>query len=86
MIKPGQKTNWHQHLVPLYAYIKSGTLTVDYGSKGKRTFKKGESYIEAIDWCHQGLNLADDDLLVFGLYIAQVNPDQVKPVPCDGPQ
>ena len=86
VIKPGQKTNWHQHLVPLYAYIKSGTLTVDYGSKGKRTFEKGESYIEAIDWCHQGLNLADDDLLVFGLYIAQMNPDQVKPVPCDGPQ
>ena len=54
---------------------------VDYKSCVFRITRDG-----AIDWCHQGLNLADDDLLVFGLYIAQVKPDHVKPVSCDGPQ
>ena len=54
VIKPGQKTNWHKHTVPLYAYILSGSLTVDYGSKGSRVFEKGMSYIEAIDFRHRG--------------------------------
>ena len=86
IIKPGQKTNWHKHAVPLFAYIISGELTVDYGSKGLRTFQKGMSYIEAIDWCHQGDVSGDEDAVILGIYMAQVDPNEVKPIPCDGPQ
>lgn len=86
VIKPGQKTNWHKHAVPLYAYILSGSLTVDYGSKGSRVFGKGMSYIEAIDWCHQGYVSGNEEAVIFGIYMAQVDPNEVKPIPCDGPQ
>lgn len=86
VIKPGQKTNWHKHAVPLYAYILSGSLTVDYGSKGSRVFEKGMSYIEAIDWCHQGYVSGNEEAVIFGIYMAQVDPNEVKPIPCDGPQ
>ncbi|HGY5551574.1 MAG TPA: cupin domain-containing protein [Prochlorococcus sp.] len=85
-IKPGQKTDWHKHEVPLFASIVSGSLTVDYGSKGKRTFTEGMSYVEAIDWCHQGYSTDSKQTVIFGLYLAQLNPDQAKPVPCLGPQ
>ena len=86
VIKPGQKTGWHKHAVPLYAYILSGSLTVDYGSKGSRVFEKGMSYIEAIDWCHRGYVSGDEEAVIFGMYMAQVDPNEVKPIPCDGPQ
>jgi len=86
VIKPGQKTSWHKHAVPLYAYILSGSLTVDYGSKGSRVFEKGMSYIEAIDWCHQGYVSGNEEAVIFGIYMAQVDPNEVKPIPCDGPQ
>ena len=86
VIKPGQKTNWHKHAVPLYAYILSGSLTVDYGSKGSRVFGKGMSYIEAIDWCHQGYVSGNEEAVIFGIYMAQMDPNEVKPIPCDGPQ
>ncbi|MDP6171376.1 MAG: cupin domain-containing protein [Prochlorococcus sp.] len=85
-IKPGQKTDWHKHEIPFFASIISGSLIVDYGSKGKRTFEKGMSFVEAIDWCHQGYSASNKETVIFGLYLAQLRPNQVKPVACDGPQ
>ncbi len=85
-IKPGQKSDWHKHAVPLFLKVNSGSLTVDYGSKGKRTFSKGMSYVEALDWCHQGYSTGNQETVVFGLYLAQESPNHVKPIPCDGPE
>ena len=28
-IPPGQSTGWHQHQIPVFAYVLSGTLTVE---------------------------------------------------------
>ena len=38
LIPAGKQTSLHSHAIPLYAYVVSGDLEVDYGSKGKRTF------------------------------------------------
>lgn len=86
IIKPGQKTSWHKHAVPLYVKVISGSLSVDYGSKGKRTFTKGMSYVEALDWCHQGYSTNNQETVVFGLYIAEQKPNRVKPIDCSGPE
>ena len=53
-LKPGEKTGWHKHGVPTYGYILLGDLTVDYGDKGKRVYKAGEAFMEAMDWWHDG--------------------------------
>jgi len=51
-LKPGDKTGWHKHGVPTYGYMLSGGLSVDYGEKGKRVYKAGEAFMEAMDWWH----------------------------------
>jgi quercetin dioxygenase-like cupin family protein len=54
VLRPGQQTGWHIHPVPLVAYILDGELTVDYGPKGKRTYRKGDAFVEAMDETHDG--------------------------------
>ncbi len=55
-MQPGQKTGWHRHDVPLFAYILEGEITVDYGEAGTRTYQTGESFIEAFQSSHNGEN------------------------------
>jgi quercetin dioxygenase-like cupin family protein len=55
-LKPGEATGWHKHGVPTYGYMLSGELSVDYGKKGKRVYRTGEAFMEAMDWWHNGLN------------------------------
>jgi quercetin dioxygenase-like cupin family protein len=84
-IPPGKQTSLHSHAIPLYAYVISGELEVDYGSKGKRVFKAGSSYIEAINWCHSGKSLGGKPARLIGVYLGQENPDQIAPIDCKKP-
>lgn len=84
-IPVGKQTDLHKHLVPLYIYIVSGDLEVDYGSKGKKIYKPGTSYVEAIDWCHIGMVAGKLPVKVIGIYLGEKTPDQIKPVPCAKP-
>ena len=54
--KPGQQTGWHVHPVPLFGYVLEGELTVDYGAKGKRIYRKGDALMEAMNEAHNGRN------------------------------
>lgn len=58
-MKPGETTGWHKHGVPTYGYILSGQVTVDYGEKGKRTYRAGEGFMDAMNWWHNGINDGD---------------------------
>ena len=42
-IPPGGETGWHVHEVPLFVYIMEGEVTVDYGAKGVKVYKSGDS-------------------------------------------
>ncbi len=55
-IPAGGETGWHLHNVPLFAWILEGELTVDYGSKGTKVYKAGDSFMEAMNWNHNGMN------------------------------
>ena len=85
-IDPGMKTALHKHAIPLLAYIISGELEIDYGSRGKRSFSPGQAYIEAIDWCHVGYGIGDEPVEILGIYLGQQDPNQIKPEPCDAKQ
>ena len=80
---PGEKTSLHKHAVPLLAYIVSGKLKVDYGSRGERSFSPGQAYIEAIDWCHTAHGAGTEPVEILGFYLGQQDPDQTAPEPCD---
>ena len=55
-VEPGKETGVHLHRVPLFAYILSGELTVDYGPDGKHTFSQGSAFLEALNSDHNGRN------------------------------
>lgn len=84
-IPVGKKTSLHKHLIPLFVYVVSGDLEVDYGSKGKKTYKAGTSYVEAIDWCHLGKAAGKAPVKIIGVYLGEQTPDQIKPDTCAKP-
>ncbi|MBA2126782.1 cupin domain-containing protein [Hyphomicrobium methylovorum] len=68
-LPPGGQTGWHTHGVPVTGYILEGELTVDYGERGKRKYKKGMSVAEAISIPHNGTNTGETDMRLFVVYI-----------------
>jgi quercetin dioxygenase-like cupin family protein len=66
---PGDKTSWHKHGVPLFAYILSGTLHVNYGDKGERAYRPGDSFMEAMDQFHQGENRGKETVKILALFM-----------------
>jgi len=62
--------------------VISGTLGVDYGSRGKRSFSAGEAYVEAIDWCQIGSALGDKEVQIIGIYLGEQSPNEIKPKSC----
>ena len=68
-IAPGAETVWHDHPVPLFVHVLEGEVTVDYGEKGVRTYPAGATFLEAMDWPHNGMNKADVPVRIFTVYV-----------------
>ena len=68
-IAPGQKTITHRHGVPLFAYMLQGELTVDYGAHGKRTYRAGEAFMEAMAVEHFGANNGTEPVRILAVYM-----------------
>lgn len=69
IVPPGGSTGWHAHPVPLVAYILEGELTVDYGDKGKRTYRQGEALVEAMTTPHNGVNTGAMAVQILAVYL-----------------
>ena len=67
-LAPGQQTGWHTHPVPLFGYILDGELTVDYGPKGQRVYRKGDGFAEATNEAHNGRNLTDKPVTILAVF------------------
>jgi quercetin dioxygenase-like cupin family protein len=74
-LPPKSATILHKHPVPLYAYILSGTLEVDYGARGRKTYTAGQNFLEAVDWCHAGRAVGDVPVVLISVYIGA---DKIK--------
>ena len=85
-VPPGAQVPLHKHAVPMYVYMVAGELEVDYGSKGKRTFKAGNSFVEALHWCHSGRSLGKETVKLLAVYLSQEAPNQVTSEPCERPE
>lgn len=68
-LQPGQQTGWHMHPVPLFGYVLEGELTVDYGAKGKRVFRKGDSLVEAMNEAHNGRNTGKGPMRILAVFM-----------------
>ena len=67
-LQPGQQTGWHTHPVPLFGYILDGELTVDYGPKGQRVYRKGDGFAEATNEAHNGRNLTEKPVTILAVF------------------
>ena len=79
-LAPGGRTIVHKHGVPLFAYILSGTLTVNYGTHGTRTYKTGDAFMEAMDVAHFGINNGKESVKILAVYMGAKGAKNVIPV------
>ena len=79
-VPPGGETGWHEHPVPLFAYVLDGALEVDYGDKGVRTYKAGDSLMEAMNWPHNGTNKGDKPVRILAVYMGAEGVPNATPV------
>ena len=66
-IAPGKETGWHQHPVPGYAYILSGSVVIEVEGGETRRFDAGDAFVEVINTAHNGKNPGSEPvrILVF---------------------
>ena len=79
-LAPGEKTVLHQHGVPTFIHILEGEVTVDYGSDGKKAYKQGDSFLEAMQVAHVGMNLGTVPVRILAVYIGADGAKDVVPV------
>jgi quercetin dioxygenase-like cupin family protein len=79
-LAPGARTILHKHGVPLFAYILKGTLTVNYGKQGVRTYRRGQAFMEAMDIAHYGMNAGKEAVRVLAVYMGAKGAENVIPV------
>jgi quercetin dioxygenase-like cupin family protein len=79
-LEPGARTILHKHGVPLFAYILEGELTVDYGQRGKRTYRKGDAFMEAMDVAHFGADAGAQPVRILAVYMGAEGAADTKPV------
>jgi quercetin dioxygenase-like cupin family protein len=77
---PGARTVLHKHGVPLFAYILEGELTVDYGDRGKRTYRKGDAFMEAMDVAHFGADAGAQPVRILAVYMGAEGAADTIPV------
>jgi quercetin dioxygenase-like cupin family protein len=81
-MQPGAETGWHRHDVPLFGYMLEGELTVDYGPKGTRVYRRGDALMEAVDVLHNGRNTGAGVARILAVFMgADGVPDTVMGTP-----
>ncbi|MCB2426786.1 cupin domain-containing protein [Methylophaga pinxianii] len=68
-LAPGEAGKPHIHQIPMFAYVLSGVISVDYGDHGVRTYKQGEALMEAQNMVHFGFNNSSDPVSLLVVYI-----------------
>ncbi|MCX5883112.1 MAG: cupin domain-containing protein [Deltaproteobacteria bacterium] len=81
-IPSGGSTGWHQHPVPVYAYMLEGSLTVEMKDGKTYEFKKGEVILEEMNALHNGYNSGSDTASLVVFYTGAVGmPIVIKEEP-----
>ncbi|EMR13575.1 cupin [Methylophaga lonarensis MPL] len=68
-LAPGEAGKPHIHQIPMFAYVLSGSISVDYGEHGVRTFNAGEALLEAQNVVHFGFNPGSEPVSLLVVYI-----------------
>ena len=63
-IPPGTETGWHRHPMPCYAYVLSGSVTVELENGKSYTFHAGEGFAETVGTLHNGKNTGTEPVKI----------------------
>lgn len=78
-LAPGAETGWHKHPAPVYAYVVSGSLSVELEEGKLLSFGAGEAIIEVVDTMHNGRNMGSEPLKLAVFYLgAEGTPNVIK--------
>ena len=78
-VPPGGSTGWHQHPVPVYAYMLEVTLNVEIKGGQTYIFKKGDAILEVMNTLHNGYNSGSETATLVVFYTGAVGvPNVVK--------
>lgn len=79
-LAPGAETGWHQHPIPVYAYVLSGNLAVEITGNKILLFGPGEAIIEVVDTLHNSKNIGSEPVRLAVFYLgAEGTPNVIKP-------
>lgn len=67
----GAETGQHIHEYPMFAYVLEGEIIVDYVDQGTKTFVKGDSFVEAINYTHNGKNTGREPTKILTVLIGK---------------
>ncbi len=70
-IPPGKTTGWHEHNIPVFAYVLKGTLTVELDGNKVLKFSENSSFSEVIHTAHRGINKESGDLVLLAIYLGE---------------
>ena len=79
VIAPGKDTGWHSQEVPLFVTVLEGDISVDYGTKGVKDYKVGDSFLEAMEWPHNATNKTDKVVRLLAVYMGAEGKADAKP-------
>ena len=80
VLAPGAETGWHKHPVPVYAYVVSGTLSVELADGQRLTYPQGDAVIEVVNTLHNGKNNGTEPVKLAVFYLgAEGTANVVKP-------
>jgi quercetin dioxygenase-like cupin family protein len=66
---PGASTGWHKHMIPVFAYVLKGALTVQMENGICNTFQENTAFSEVFDTWHNGINLSKDETILIAIYL-----------------
>ena len=79
-IAPGGQTGRHLHPVPEFAYVLDGAVTVAIDGQGEKVYTAGQSFIEAMNTWHNGMNRGTKPVKILAVFVgAQGMPNVVRP-------
>lgn len=70
-IPAGQETGWHTHSMPGYAYVLSGTITLEYEKGVTKQFKPGDAFAEVVNVSHNGRNNGSDEVVLIVFFTGE---------------
>lgn len=71
-VAPGKETGWHEHPVPSFAWIISGTLEITRQDGQVKRLQAGDALAEVIDTLHNGRNVGTDPVKLVVFYTGAV--------------